>query len=157
MAIRERRDGIGLSQARLALVAGVAMGTIRNAEAGKPLEEDTREKIEGVLGWWPGTVDPLLSHSTMAALAEALLLLGEQNLPYRRRILHTLIGDLAQGVISDNTLASAPEALFQYMTATAAEQLADEIRAIMSPSAPVPEVGAFARSILAALDSGEGV
>ncbi|MFD8531511.1 helix-turn-helix transcriptional regulator [Streptosporangium canum] len=156
-AIRARREAIKLSQARLADVAGVSTGTIRNAEAGKPLEGDTRDKIERALGWRPGTVEPLFSGTVMAALAESFLQFSDprdtEQWTERRRILHTLIGDLGRGVLSNNTLTRARDALFQFMTGAATGQLADEMDEIMRGEGSIPVVAATIQGTLPALTS----
>lgn len=48
--IRSRRDEVDLTQVELANVTGLSRGTIRNAEDGKPLEEETLRRILLALG-----------------------------------------------------------------------------------------------------------
>lgn len=57
--LRERREEVGLSQAELGLIAGVHRGTIRNAEAGRPLEARTATNVLRALGctWLRSSTD----------------------------------------------------------------------------------------------------
>lgn len=78
-AIKERREALGLAQIKLGPVAGVSHGTIRNAEAGKPLEVETLRKIERALGWLPDSTTPFMSAKSMAILANLTINLMESN------------------------------------------------------------------------------
>lgn len=47
--LRERREALGLTQEDLAAIANISRGTVRNAEAGKPLVERSKRAIEDTL------------------------------------------------------------------------------------------------------------
>lgn len=53
-AVIDRRSGLGWTQKRLAVEAGVGERTIQNLEAGKVPQPLIRAKIEKALGWEPG-------------------------------------------------------------------------------------------------------
>jgi transcriptional regulator with XRE-family HTH domain len=71
--IRDRRAELRLSQQQLAQIVGVSRGTIRNVEAGKPMEASTRRGIERALGWRPDTTDPLLARDDALTITHVLL------------------------------------------------------------------------------------
>lgn len=60
--VRSRRlVDLGLEQTALADLAGVSKRTIVTVENGRPVNLNTRAKLEAALGWAPGSTDAVLS------------------------------------------------------------------------------------------------
>lgn len=125
-AIRARREAMGLSQVKLASVAGVSHGTIRNVEKGKPTEESTRHLLEVALGWRPGTTSPFISAEDMKGLADL--------------ILKHLKASEAKGMVARATIQSF---LSGAATGEVAEGARERARALAAEHLPAAQVAAI--------------
>lgn len=72
--LRERREALGLTQEDLAAIANISRGTVRNAEAGKPLTERSKHAIEDTLAIVlpASSWGDVLGHGTLADGGEVL-------------------------------------------------------------------------------------
>lgn len=75
--VRGRRERMHLTQMELAAVAGLSRGTIRNAEEGKPLEDETLRRITLALGIVPAPSSPagfaaFLTETSVMALTKVI-------------------------------------------------------------------------------------
>lgn len=117
LAIRARREAMGLAQIKLGPVAGVSHGTIRNVENGKPMEESTRRKIEAALGWYSDTTNPHLSAEDAASLAGVILALDGQARVIARATVHAFVAASASGEIGDGVRARMHALLCDHLPA----------------------------------------
>ncbi|MFB6805439.1 helix-turn-helix domain-containing protein [Streptomyces sp. NPDC056387] len=53
--VRARRVELGFSQAAMAERAGISKGTCRRIEEGQPIRDTNYVKVDGALGWAPGS------------------------------------------------------------------------------------------------------
>lgn len=153
--LRTRRDEVGLSQLDLARLAGVHRGTIRNVEAGRPMEDGTLNNVARVLGCVPSgqALRPVISASATSTITAAILRKPDKARGAGIRWHLDLV--TARAVGGRVEMGSAGEDLATYMPAGESADLRRELgvadaSASIRPTAPLAELRVILNSDLPA-------